>query len=209
MDFQFKDILLYAVPILLAITLHEAAHAYAALRLGDKTAWMLGRVSMNPIKHIDPIGTILLPILCLIAGGFLFGWAKPVPVNANNLRNPKRDMFWVSLAGPGINIIMAVFWGLVLKYLAPDMGDLAQPMHQMAWMGLSINAMLAALNLLPIPPLDGGRMLISLLPRPWDQMLEKVVPYGMFIVIGLILTKTLNIALAPMLYVIDLILSVL
>lgn len=209
MDFQFKDILLYAVPILLAITLHEAAHAYAALRLGDKTAWMLGRVSMNPIKHIDPIGTILLPILCLIAGGFLFGWAKPVPVNASNLRNPKRDMFWVSLAGPGINIIMAVFWGLVLKYLAPDMGDLAQPMHQMAWMGLSINAMLAALNLLPIPPLDGGRMLISLLPRPWDQMLEKVIPYGMFIVIGLILTKTLNIALAPMLYVIDLILSVL
>lgn len=209
MDFQFKDILLYAVPILLAITLHEAAHAYAALRLGDKTAWMLGRVSMNPIKHIDPIGTILLPILCLIAGGFLFGWAKPVPVNANNLRHPKRDMFWVSLAGPGINIIMAVFWGLIAKYLAPDMGDLAQPMFQMAWMGLGINTMLAALNLLPIPPLDGGRMLISLLPRPWDQMLEKIIPYGMFIVIGLILTKTLNVALAPMRYVIDLILSVL
>lgn len=209
MDFQFADILLYAVPILLAITLHEAAHAYAALKLGDKTAWMLGRVSMNPIKHIDPVGTILLPILCLIAGGFLFGWAKPVPVNARNLRNPKRDMFWVSLAGPGINIIMAVFWGLVLKYLVPDMGDLSQPLYQMAWMGLRINAMLAALNLLPIPPLDGGRMLISVLPRPWDMQLEKVIPYGMFIVIGLILTKTLDVALAPMLYVIDLILSVL
>src|SRR6266536_1297439 len=164
MDFSLATIALYAVPVVFAITLHEAAHGYVARIFGDQTAWMLGRVTLNPIKHIDPVGTILVPgMLLLLAkffGGpaFIFGWAKPVPVNFGNLRNPKRDMFWVAGAGPVANFAMAIAWGLLFR--ASSTGGIlaSNGLTEMAGAGIQINLMLMALNLLPILPLDGGRI---------------------------------------------------
>src|SRR5437870_7467631 len=165
MDVSLETIVLWAVPVVFAITLHEAAHGYAAKLLGDRTAEMLGRITLNPLKHIDPVGTILVPGMLLALAWvnrsppFVFGWAKPVPVNFGNLRNPKRDMLWVAAAGPGANLLMAIVWGLVLKiaFLLPG-NYFSYPLQAMADGGVKINLVLMALNLIPIPPLDGGRI---------------------------------------------------
>lgn len=179
-----QTIALAAIPVLFAITLHEAAHGYAARHFGDMTAYAQGRISLNPMRHIDPIGTILLPLLTLFVGGILFGWAKPVPVNFGALRRPKQDMLWVALAGPAANLVMALFWGGMIKVALTFPGNyFAEPLMGMAQFGVTINAILMALNLLPLPPLDGGRIAISLLPHRQAFKLAKVEPYGMVILI--------------------------
>lgn len=174
-----------AIPILFAITLHEAAHGYVARHFGDLTAERAGRISLNPLRHIDPLGTVILPILTLWMGGIIFGWAKPVPVNFAALRHPKKDMLWVALAGPATNLAMAFGWGLIAK-LATFMPEnyFSAPLFEMAVVGIKINAVLIALNMLPLPPLDGGRVAVSLLPRRQAIALARVEPYGMFILIA-------------------------
>ena len=181
-----------AIPLLLAITLHEAAHGYAARMFGDRTAEMLGRISLNPIKHIDPVGTLLVPALTLAIGGFFFGWAKPVPVNFNNLRHPKRDMIWVAAAGPLANLIMAIAWAVVLKVSDSTAID------AIAKAGVSWNVGLMVLNLLPILPLDGGRILAGLLPGPLAYKYSRLEPYGLFIVLGLSAVGVLGMILFPL-----------
>jgi len=184
-DVLIQNIALGAIPVLFAITLHEAAHGYVARHFGDMTAYAQGRISLNPLRHIDPIGTILLPLLMLFMGtGILFGWAKPVPVNFSALRHPKKDMLWVALAGPAANLFMALFWGAMYKvgFMFPG-SYFAEPLLGMADFGVTINAVLMVLNLLPLPPLDGGRIAISLLPHRQSYQLAKVEPYGIVILI--------------------------
>ena len=181
-----------AIPLLLAITLHEAAHGYAARVFGDRTAEMLGRISLNPLKHIDPIGTLAVPALTLAIGGFFFGWAKPVPVNFNNLRNPKTDMIWVAAAGPAANLVMAIGWAIILKFNdVPAIDAIARA-------GVAWNVGLMVLNLLPILPLDGGRILAGLLPGPLSYKFSRLEPYGMFIVLGLAIAGVLGVILSPL-----------
>ncbi len=203
MEFSLLEtILLYAIPIILAITLHEAAHGYVARRLGDDTAYMLGRVTLNPLKHIDPVGTIAVPLGLLLlsklagGGGFLFGWAKPVPVNFGNLHNPKSDMFWVAAAGPGANLLMALLWALLLKFGGP----LDKPgfMATMAIQGITINIVLMVLNLIPIPPLDGGRIMVSILPNALAYRFAQIERFGFMLVIVLMATGMLNIVMTPL-----------
>ena len=174
-----------AIPAVLAITLHEAAHGYVARHFGDSTAWMLGRVTLNPVKHIDPMGTIAFPLLTMVLGGIIFGWAKPVPVNFGNLRNPKRDMFWVAAAGPGSNVVQAILWALVAKLLVASGATsmVAQFWFAVAAAGISWNVVIA---IFPVLPLDGGRMLTSVLPGPLAYRFSRLEPYGMFILIGFI-----------------------
>jgi Zn-dependent protease len=180
-----------AIPVVLAITLHEAAHGYVARMFGDNTAYMLGRVTLNPAKHIDPIGTIAFPLLTYLVshGGAFFGWAKPVPVNFNNLRNPKADMFWVAAAGPGSNAIQALVWGAVAKLIVLSGGDslVAQFWFAVAMAGIEWNVVIAVFNLFPILPLDGGRIVASLLPGRLSYSYSRLEPYGMSILIGLII----------------------
>ena len=193
-----QKISVFALPVIFAITGHEAAHAYAARHFGDNTAYLEGRMTLNPLRHIDWIGTVLLPLVCVAVGGFIFGWAKPVPVRFGNLRQPKRDMLWVSAAGPGANLLMAVLWALLFK-LALAMGnDYTEPMALMAQAGILINIMLMVLNLLPIPPLDGGRMLMSVLPNRQAWQLSRLEPYGMWILIGLMATGLLSVLMNPL-----------
>mgnify|MGYP001340634867 CR=1 FL=1 len=177
-----------AVPVIFAITLHEAAHGYVAGRLGDKTATMLGRVSLNPARHIDWVGTILLPLVMLFvsSGRLMFGWAKPVPVNFDALRNPKRDMLWVALAGPAANLLMAVGWAAALKVgtLAGLRND--DFLAEVPSAGVGVNLVFMALNLLPILPLDGGRIVVSLLPKPLAWRFSRLEPYGLPILLGLV-----------------------
>lgn len=181
-----------AIPLIFSITMHEAAHGYAARKFGDNTAWMMGRVTLNPAKHIDPFGTIILPLIMLAGSaaaggvGFIFGWARPVPVNFGALRNPKRDMIWVALAGPGCNLLQAVIWGIILKLLVIA-GVQEQFFLQMAVYGISINIFLMAFNLIPIPPLDGGRVAVGILPWSVGKYLDRIEPYGMWIVLALCL----------------------
>ncbi len=184
-DALIQNIALGAIPVLFAITLHEAAHGYVARHFGDMTAYAQGRISLNPLRHIDPIGTILLPLLMLFSGtGILFGWAKPVPVNFAALRHPKKDMLWVALAGPAANLFMALFWGAMYRVAFMFPGSyFAEPLLGMADFGVTINAVLMVLNLLPLPPLDGGRIAISLLPHRQAYQLAKVEPYGIIILI--------------------------
>jgi Zn-dependent protease len=202
MDGIIQAITVYAIPVLLAITLHEAAHGYVARMFGDSTAYMLGRVTLNPIKHIDPVGTIIVPLAIVLlskfagGAGFLFGWAKPVPVNFANLRHPKRDMIWVAAAGPGINLLMAVGWALLLKaMLVAEVEE--RYFVEMAKAGVFVNIGLMALNLLPLPPLDGGRILVGLLPHRLAEALARLEPYGFFILIALLATNTLGFFLQP------------
>ena len=195
-----QKITVWALPILFAITVHEAAHGWVAKKLGDKTAMMLGRVTLNPIKHIDPIGTILLPLIALLMTNFVFGWAKPVPVTWENLKNPKRDMALVALAGPFANILMALFWGIVMKIalsLGPDWYWLGTPLSLMGAAGIFINVILCVLNLLPLPPLDGGRILTAVLPGPLAWQVSRLEPYGLFILIALLVTGVLGRILGP------------
>ena len=177
-----------AIPLIFAITLHEAAHGYVARMFGDNTAYMLGRVTLNPAKHIDPIGTIAFPLISLVLGGIFFGWAKPVPVNFANLRRPKRDMLWVAAAGPGSNIVQALAWGLVAKLIeiSGSSSGIAEFWFAVAVAGISWNVVLAVFNLFPILPLDGGRIVTSLLPNRLAYSYSRLEPYGMPILIGLI-----------------------
>jgi Zn-dependent protease len=193
-----QKIAIYALPVIFAITLHEAAHGYVARHFGDPTAYMLGRVTLNPLKHIDPIGTILVPLVSLFLGGILFGWAKPVPVNFGQLRNPKKDMLWVAAAGPAANLAMIILWAIVARAAGaiPD-NPFSEPMALMGQAGIVINAVLMVLNLVPLPPLDGGRIAVSLLPMPWAGYLAKVEPYGFIILIALLLTGVLNMLIGP------------
>jgi Zn-dependent protease len=189
----------YSLPIIFAITVHEAAHGYAAKYFGDMTAFHLKRISLNPLRHIDPLGTIILPVaLFFLQAGFIFGWAKPVPVNFSNLRNPKKDMIWVALAGPGANLLMAIFWTIVYsnQLLFPSIGQ--SFVGVMAVAGIQINIVLMALNLLPLPPLDGGRVAVGLLPYPWASKLAGLERYGFFILIFLLATGLLGAILSPL-----------
>jgi len=189
-----------ALPLLFAITVHEAAHGWMARRLGDRTAEMLGRLTLNPLKHIDPIGTVLVPAILLIAGGFIFGWAKPVPVDPRNLAHPRRDMAAVAAAGPMANLVMALIWALIAKLglmLTPTLPWLGVPLLLMGKVGILLNAILMVLNLLPLPPLDGGRVLVGLLPDHLGDIVARVEPYGMFILVGLMITGFLGQLIGP------------
>lgn len=183
-----RSISIGAIPILFAITLHEVAHGWVAKQFGDRTAEAQGRLSLNPIRHIDPIGTVLVPILLLWLGGFLFGWAKPVPVNPRFMRNPRGNMVWVSAAGPAANLAMAIAWAfLMMVSQNVDLGVAGLWLQSMAAVGIFINLLLAIFNMLPIPPLDGGQLLTNLVPRgPIAQLLEAIRPFGLFIVLALI-----------------------
>jgi Zn-dependent protease len=183
-----------AIPIIFAITLHEVAHGWVARSFGDRTAEAQGRLSLNPIRHIDPVGTVLVPAVLFFLGGFLFGWARPVPVNPRYMRDPRRNMVWVSAAGPGANLAMAVGWAfLMMVSQHVDLGVASQWLGLMAGWGIQINLILAVFNLLPIPPLDGGQLLENLLPPgPLTSMLAAIRPFGFFIVLALIATRTLS-----------------
>lgn len=187
----------YALPILFAITLHEAAHAYAAKHFGDATAYLQGRMSLNPIKHIDPVGTLLIPIVLFFVGSpFLFGYAKPVPVEFGNLRNPKRDMAWVALAGPAANLLMALMW-LIMAVVLRGLDINEVYFMKMAEAGVWTNLVIFAFNLFPVPPLDGGRVMISLLPNKYAYKFAQLEPYGFFIVLGLMFLKVLQFWMVP------------
>ena len=195
MDFAnlIQTVTLYAIPVLLAITLHEAAHGFAAQYFGDNTAYMLGRVTLNPLPHIDPVGTILMPLILYVAtsGAFLFGYAKPVPVRFGNLRNPKRDMIWVALAGPGSNFFQALVW-MALLYVYKGM-EVNEPfLVEMAQGGVLVNVVMFVFNLFPLPPLDGGRILVGLLPYRQAMLVSRVEPWGFFIVMALVLAGVVS-----------------
>jgi len=184
-----RIVTLYALPVLFAITVHEAAHGYAARYFGDNTAWKMGRVTLNPLAHIDPMGTILMPLLLYFAtsGAFLFGYAKPVPVRFGNLRNPKRDMVWVALAGPGANLAQALIWGAML-YLLHGSGITEPFFLKMCQGGVLVNVVMFAFNLFPLPPLDGGRIVVGLLPIKQAMAFSRLEPYGFFIVMALVVS---------------------
>lgn len=196
-----QRIAVWVIPVLFAITVHETAHGWMALRLGDPTAKMLGRLTLNPIRHIDPIGTILVPGVMLMLGGFLFGWAKPVPITWENLRHPKRDMAWVAAAGPLSNLVMALFWALFARLgltIGNTSGELAMYMMYTGVAGIFINTILMLLNLLPLPPLDGSRVVSALLPGPLAYRYGRLEPYGLPILILLLVTGLLGKILWPL-----------
>lgn len=188
-----QTVLIYALPVIFAITLHEAAHGYAAQRLGDSTAAMMGRVTLNPFPHIDPIGTIVMPLLLYFStsGAFLFGYAKPVPVRFDRLRHPKRDMIWVALAGPGANLLQALLWGVVLYGLTAS-GVTERFFIEMCKAGLLTNVVMFAFNLFPLPPLDGGRIVVGLLPWRQAVLFSRIEPWGFFIVMALVITGVVS-----------------
>ena len=188
-----QTVAIYALPVLFAITVHEAAHGYAARHFGDDTAYVLGRVTLNPLKHIDPVGTILMPLLLYFAtsGAFLFGYAKPVPVRFGKLRNPKRDMIWVALAGPGVNLIQAFIWGALL-ILLEGAGVEELFFLQMCQGGVLVNVVMFAFNLFPLPPLDGGRILVGLLPYRQAELVSRIEPWGFFIVMALVIAGVVS-----------------
>jgi Zn-dependent protease len=195
MDFAnlIQTVTLYALPVLLAITLHEAAHGYAALHFGDNTAYVMGRVTLNPLPHIDPVGTILMPLLLYVAtsGAFLFGYAKPVPVRFGKLRNPKRDMIWVALAGPASNFFQAFVWGALL-IVYKSMGVSEPFLVEMAQGGVLVNIVMFVFNLFPLPPLDGGRILVGLLPYRQAMLVSRIEPWGFFIVMALVVAGVVS-----------------
>lgn len=200
-----QTIAVYAIPVIFAITLHEAAHGYVARLFGDNTATLAGRVTLNPISHIDPVGTILVPAGILLlsklmgGAGLLFGWAKPVPVDFGQLRRPKRDMLWVALAGPAANLFMAILWAISLSLLARTQVQ-ESFFIQMAIAGININLVLMALNLLPLPPLDGGRIVFSLLPTRLAWQYSRLEPFGMPILLVLLVTGLLGTLIMPLMH---------
>ena len=191
-----QKIIVWGIPVLFAITVHEAAHGWVAKQYGDNTAWMLGRLTLNPLKHIDPVGTILVPGLMLAFTGFVFGWAKPVPVNTRNLRNPKHDMALVALAGPVANFLMALAWALVIRVaIIIDTAEFSLPLMYVGVAGITINLILALLNLLPIPPLDGSRILSWALPGRWNRYYNQFEKYGFYLLVLLMMTSGLDVLL--------------
>lgn len=191
-----QQIVVWVIPVIFAITVHEAAHGWVAKQYGDNTAWMLGRLTLNPIKHIDPVGTILVPGLMLAFTGFVFGWAKPVPVNTRKLRNPKHDMAIVALAGPVSNLLMAVGWALFIRLaILIDATEISFPMMLVGMAGIKINLILALLNLLPIPPLDGSRILSWALPGRWGVYYNQFEQYGSYLLVFLLMTDALGVIL--------------
>ncbi|MBK7464502.1 MAG: site-2 protease family protein [Betaproteobacteria bacterium] len=196
-----QTIAIAALPVIFAITLHEAAHGYAARHFGDPTAWQMGRISLNPLRHIDLVGTIIIPasILLFSGGTFLFGYAKPVPVDFGRLRNPKKDMLWVAAAGPGANLFMALCWALMLKlaWLMPS-NDFTLPLSEMSKIGIIVNCVLMVLNLVPLPPLDGGRIAVSLLPHNLAWKFAKIEPWGFPILLLLLFTGVLGAVMNPL-----------
>ncbi len=198
-DRIIQGIAIFTLPVILAITLHEAAHGYVAKQYGDLTAYAQGRVTLNPLRHIDPMGTVIVPLLLLaVSSPYLFGWAKPVPVNFGNLRHPKRDMLWVAAAGPGANLLMAFLWALVFKFgLAIPESNFSEPMLLMGQAGILINVILLVLNLLPLPPLDGGRIAVSLLPQRIAYRFAQIEPYGFIILLVLLFTGVLGAVIGP------------
>jgi Zn-dependent protease len=193
-----QKIAIWVVPVVLGITVHEVAHGWIASRLGDRTAMMLGRLTLNPLKHIDPVGTILIPgLLLLMHAGFIFGYAKPVPITWQNLKQPKRDMALVAVAGPLSNLLMGIGWALLIR-VALLLGESGTALAYMGVAGITINAILMILNLLPLPPLDGGRVMTGLLPGPWAYRFSRIEPYGFFILIGLLVTGVLGLILWPL-----------
>ena len=188
-----QTVAIYALPVLFAITIHEAAHGYVAKYFGDNTAWSLGRVTMNPLKHIDPMGTIAMPLMLYFAtsGAFLFGYAKPVPVHFGNLKNPKRDMVWVALAGPASNFLQALAWGMAFYLLQGS--DVTEPFFlKMYQAGILVNVVMFVFNLFPLPPLDGGRILVGLLPYKQAALVSRIEPWGFFVVMALVLTGVVS-----------------
>jgi Zn-dependent protease len=203
MDEIIRNIAVYALPLIFAITLHEAAHGYVAKYFGDMTAYSQGRVSLNPVVHIDPMGTIVIPALLYMLGSpFLFGYAKPVPVNFGNLHKPKQQMAWVALAGPAANLVMAFLWMIFIIILHVFKID-AEFFLKMAQAGVSVNSMLFAFNLFPIPPLDGGRILVSLLPHKYAFKVAQIEPYGFFIVLALAYLQALRFWMVPMMMLVN------
>ncbi|MDH4114350.1 MAG: site-2 protease family protein [Burkholderiaceae bacterium] len=197
MDNVIQEIAVYAIPVLFAITVHEAAHGYVARMFGDNTAYVLGRVTLNPVKHIDPLGTIVIPLAMVLMTGFMFGWAKPVPVDWGSLRRPKRDMIWVAAAGPAANLLMAIVWALIYRVLAA--ANVQEPFFWLvARAGISVNLIFMALNLLPIPPLDGGRVVSGLLPTRASIAYSRIEPYGLIILLVLMFTGALSFLLRPL-----------
>ena len=192
---DFQTLLIYIIPLLFAITLHEAAHGWVASKLGDHTARMMGRVTLDPTKHIDPIGTIAIPLVLLLSSsGFIFGWAKPVPINFNALRNGKNGMIWVALAGPGANIFMAICW-LFVMIIAINMN--MATLIEMGRIGILVNCVLAVFNLLPIPPLDGSRVISALLPNRLAYQYNQLEQYGLYILLGLMFLGGFNYLVRP------------
>ena len=188
MNISLYDVSVWVFPILIAVTFHEAAHAFVAYRLGDNTAFQLGRVSFNPFRHIDPFGTVILPAMLVFAHSpFLFGYAKPVPVNYRNLNNPRLDMVWVALAGPVTNILLGLIAALAIHALSLAPAGSARWIAENIWNAIRFNAVLAVFNMMPIPPLDGGRVAVGLLPRPLASALARLEPFGMLILIALLI----------------------
>ena len=193
-------------PLLLAITVHEVAHGYIAMKKGDYTAQMLGRITLNPVRHIDPVGTVLFPLMLALSGtGFIFGWAKPVPINSFNFRNPKKDMVYVSLAGPASNLLLALAFAMALKIMLWFPGDAAirgsailAPLFAMIWAGMRISIILGVFNILPIHPLDGSHIMEGLLPPDMSRSYSRLAPYGWMILIGLMITGLLWRILGPL-----------
>ena len=199
MDEIIRNIAVYALPVLFAITLHEAAHAYAARYFGDNTAYAQGRMTLNPLSHIDVFGTIVIPILLYVTSGFVFGYAKPVPVQFGNLRNPKRDMAWVALAGPLANFIMALLWLIfAIVLVATNVGE--EFPHKVAQAGIVTNLLIFAFNLFPLPPLDGGRVVTSMLPHRLAFKFAKIEPYGFFILLALLYFNVLAFWVQPVMW---------
>lgn len=200
-----QTVAIWALPVLFAITVHEVAHGWVARRLGDPTAYMMGRLTLNPIKHIDPVGTVAVPLMLIVLGSmtgnpFVFGWAKPVPVTWENLRHPKRDMALVAAAGPGANLVMALLWALLMKLgilLGEGAAWVALPLLYMGFAGITINLVLMVLNLLPLLPLDGGRVVAGLLPGRLSWQYSRLEPYGLFILLGLLFLGWLGYLLQP------------
>ncbi|MCZ6804282.1 MAG: site-2 protease family protein [Proteobacteria bacterium] len=196
------QIIIWTIPVLCAVTLHEVGHGWAAKQLGDTTAQNMGRLSLNPIRHIDPVGTIVVPLVTFFLSGFIFGWAKPVPVNWNRLRNRKRDIALVALAGPAANLVMIIFWLIIAKLFiaSADQGNtIAHFFTLMAWAGIAINSLLMILNLFPLPPLDGSRVVFSLLPSSLAYRYAKIEPYGLIILVLLLASGVLFKILGPIL----------
>jgi len=202
-----QKIAVSALPIIFAITVHEAAHGYIARYFGDMTAQEQGRITLNPLRHIDPVGTILVPAVTLVLGGILFGWAKPVPVNFSRLRSPKKDMLWVAAAGPASNLVMAIFWVLVIKFSMVVQSGFSEALAYMGAVGIMINLVLMVLNLIPLPPLDGGRIAVSLLPNRLAFQYAKVERYGFFILIALLFTGILSKIMNPFIVILLAIIS--